>query len=146
MKGEALPEEAADITIDRLAQKISQNEPIENLKKYSFGIARLVFLERLRRYDKEKNAAETFYSQNGFHQHPDENAAHELFRECFEQLAEDEKNLLKEYFADLPFAELSRHREELSRALGISLNRLRLNVFRLRGRLESCLAKKSREK
>lgn len=146
LKGESLPEEAADITVDRVCLKISQNERIEDVTKYCFGVARLVFLERLRQFEKEKIAATTFYSQKNTNQPVSETDPLEIFRDCINSLNNQEKSLLKEYFADKQFSELKLHRENLSKSLGISLNKLRLNIFRLRERLENCVNKKLREK
>lgn len=143
LKGDFAPEEAADLTIDRLSEKISQGEEIRDLRKYGFGVARLVFLERIRRKDKEKNAAAAFYQKNG-HQFEVEKADPlEDFRDCLESLKDEEKKILKSYFADMSFSELCEHREEMSREMGISLNRLRMMIYRLREKLEKCVKKKT---
>ncbi|MCD9184866.1 MAG: sigma-70 family RNA polymerase sigma factor [Pyrinomonadaceae bacterium] len=143
LRGDFAPEEAADLTIDRLSEKIKQSEEIRDLKKYGFGVARLVFLERLRRKDKEKDAANAFYQKNGHQFEFDKSDPLENFRTCFESLSDADKALLKSYFADKPFSELSRHREEMCREMGVSPNRLRMTVYRLREKLEQCVKKKN---
>lgn len=143
LRGDFAPEEAADLTIDRLSEKVSQGEEIRDLRKYGFGVARLVFLERIRRTDKEKNAAAAFYQKNGHHFEFEKADPLENFRACLESLSDEDKALLKAYFADKPFSELSRHREEMCRELGISLNRLRMMIYRLREKLERCVKEKN---
>lgn len=145
LKGDSFPNQAADITIDRISSRILQDGNIEDLRKFSFGVARLVFLERLRRNEKEKIAITEFYSQNSSYS-IEKSDSLEVFRECFDSLNVEEKHLLKQYFADMQFNELSLHREKMSKDLDISLNRLRQNIFRLRERLERCVKKKIEEK
>ncbi|HQU82945.1 MAG TPA: hypothetical protein PKY59_07475 [Pyrinomonadaceae bacterium] len=146
LKGDSFPYQAADITIDRISSRISNNGNIEDLRKFSFGVARLVFFERLRLNEKEKLAVTTFYSQNDFHRNLEENDPLEVFRDSFNSLNDEEKHLLKNYFADMPYSELILHREQMSKDLGISLNRLRQNIFRLREKLEARVKKKIEEK
>lgn len=145
LKGDVFPEEAADKTIDRITLKLTQGENINDMKKYAFTIARLVFFERLRQAEKEKNAAAAFYQQNGNQTEAGKIDPVENFRECLAALSDEEKALLKSYFADMPFHELSLHREKMSREMGVSVNGLRMTIYRLRGRLENCVKKKNEE-
>lgn len=147
LKGDSDPEEAADVTLDRAAQKLAQNVAVENLTNYCFGIARLVFLERVRAAQKGKIAAEEF-QQNQIASAADDETTDdfEVFRECFETLPDAQRNLLQKYFAAEPFAEIAAHRAKLCREYNVSLNNLRLKVFRLRQTLENCVKNKLRQK
>ena len=139
LKGDFVADEAADETLDRVVIKFSQNSAIDNLTKYSFGVARFVFLERLRSRQKEKIAAEGFYSDKIKVKAEAEIDEFLPLRECFENLAKDEKSILQTYFADIPYSKLTKKRQQLSIKLNIPLNNLRLKVFRLRHRLEDCV-------
>ncbi len=142
IKGDADADEAADETLDRVALKLSQNAPVDNVTNYSFGAARLIFLERLRKAEKTFKAEREFYK----HRTSDENAAPQddfrFFRECFDRLNEPERRILIDYFADLPFFKLTDYREKLSREYDVSLINLRVKIYRLRVRLEDCLKNK----
>ena len=83
LKGDSEPESAADETLDRTAAKVAANTPIDNLTKYSFGVARLIFLERLRLAQKEKNAAADFYAEKTVSANENEETDDfQFFREC----------------------------------------------------------------
>ena len=139
IKGDSSPEEAADETLDRVAVKLGEAVLIENLTNYSFGVARLVFLENLRKTEKSKKALENYRAKNERQNTDEETDDFSPLRECFESLADNEKKILRAYFADLPHAELDKERRKLTALLDVSLNNLRLKVFRLRRRLEDCV-------
>lgn len=141
LKGDSDPISAADQTMDRAALKLSQNIQVENLQSYCFGIARFIFLERLKSVKKSKAAAEEFYKSTESFPNAEENN-HSFFRECFDSLNETEKNLLTNYFADLPFSKLDEYRRQMCIEKNLSLNNLRIKIFRLRRRLEDCLKNK----
>ncbi len=142
IKGDFDADEAADATLDRVAAKLAQNTKVDNLTKYSFGVARLIFLERLRTAEKAGTAQTEFYAQQKSDKTDEQTDDFSIFRECFDVLIDEEKEILKNYFADLPFANLTAHREDLSLKYNVSLNNMRLKVFRLRQRLENCLKNK----
>jgi hypothetical protein len=144
IKGDLDSLEAADLTLDRVALKISQETPIDDLTKYSFGVARLIFFERLRQSEKERKAADGFYADK-ISENIDENSdSFTHHRECFESLESEEKQLLKDYFADLPHSKQNENRSQVSVKYKISLSNLRLKVFRLRKRLEECVRNRLR--
>ncbi|MBX7174055.1 MAG: hypothetical protein K1X72_23995 [Pyrinomonadaceae bacterium] len=142
IKGDDEPEMAADETLDRVAVKVSNNVQIDDLTKYSFGVARFVFLERLKKTEKERIAVDGFYAEKTRFEIKEETDDYALQRECFENLKAEEKEFLRDYFADLPFEKSIEHREILAAKLDISTNNLRLKIFRLRQRLENCVKNK----
>jgi hypothetical protein len=142
LKGDINPGEAADETLDRVALKFSQNTEIADSTKYSFGVARLIFLERLKEAKKEEIAAKVFYTDRISLKPDKEIDEFSTLRECFNQLNVEEKTVLELYFADLPPAALCEQRKNLTIRHNITLNNLRLKVFRLRERLEKCVKNK----
>ncbi|MEP6902473.1 MAG: hypothetical protein ABJA66_12030 [Actinomycetota bacterium] len=141
IKGIHEADEAADETIDRVANKITQNTQIEDLTKYAFGVAKNIFLEKLRLAQIRTRANDEFYLKNGKSRNFGETDHLDPLRECFKSLYEDEQKLLLSYFEDLPSDELFENRQQLADRQEISLNVLRNRVSRLRRHLENCLNK-----
>lgn len=139
IKGDEMPDEAADETLDRVAIKLGEAVLIEDLTKYSFGVARLVFHENLRKTQKEKKVLENYRAESERQKFDEETDEFAPFRECFESLAGNDKSILQTYFNDLPYAELNENRQKMTDKLGVSVNSLRLKIFRLRRRLEDCV-------
>ena len=139
LKGDHEPEAAADETLDRTALKVAERAPIDNINKYSFGVARLIYLERLRLSQKEKNAAEDFYAGKQVFLMAAETDDFKFFRECFSRLPEDERHFLQTYFTDAPYEKLIETRRRLTDEAGVSINQIRVKVSRLRKRLEDCV-------
>ena len=142
IKGDAAPETAADETLDRVALKLARNAVIDDVRKYSFGAARLIFLERLRAVKKEKLAVEEYYAESNLRNESRENAESSPLQECFESLENDKKVLMKNYFADLPHAILVRQRQRLAADERVSIDQLRIKICRLRQRLKECVRNK----
>lgn len=144
LKGDGDSETAADLTLDRIADKMTQGVEIDDLKKYSIAVARFIFLERLNRAKRERNAADEFYSKKTVGQTDDAETDEQMrrWRECFQTLPAEERHLLKNYFAELPFAELNERRSQICAEKKISLNNLRLKIFRLRQLLDKCVKNK----
>jgi DNA-directed RNA polymerase specialized sigma24 family protein len=142
LKGDNNPDDAADETLDRVGKKLLQNPEIDDLTKYSFAVARFIFLERLKRSQKEKVAAEGFYADRTAIKTEAETDDFLPFRECFNSLTDKEKTVLQAYFADVSPSNLFAERRKLTEEYNISLNNLRLKVFRLRQRLENCVKEK----
>jgi DNA-directed RNA polymerase specialized sigma24 family protein len=142
LKGVSDSDKAADETIDRVAEKINEEAKIEDLRKYAFGVARFVFLERLRREQSHVRAMDAFYLKDSESKEFDVSDEVETFRECFSRLYDYERELLLKYFEDLPAAELFENRQKLAKREKIDLNALRNRISRLRKRLEECLGKR----
>ena len=139
LKGDSEPEAAADATLDRTAAKVAQNTPVGDIKKYSFGVARLIFLERRRFSQKEKIAAEDFYQGKTNASSDVENDDFYFFRECFKSLSNPDRTLLQNYFTDAPYQKIIETRHRLSDEKGFSINQLRVKISRLRKGLENCV-------
>ena len=82
IKGDETPEEAADETLDRVAARLSEAVLIEDLTKYSFGVARLVFLENLRKTQKVKKTLEDYRTENERQKADEETGSRGSRRHC----------------------------------------------------------------
>jgi DNA-directed RNA polymerase specialized sigma24 family protein len=141
LKGISAPDRAADETIDRIPERITQNTKTEDIRFIAFSVAKFVFLEKIRQEQKRLRADEGFYQKTGAVNNFAEKDEFEPLRACFKSLFEHERKLLVGYFADLAADELSEHRQNLADREGIDLNALRNRVSRLRKRLEECLGR-----
>jgi DNA-directed RNA polymerase specialized sigma24 family protein len=139
LKGVSDPDQAADETLDRIAEKINQNTKIEDLRKFAFGVARFVYLERLRKEQSRLHAVDEFYLKDSGTKEFGVSDEIENFRECFKKLYDHERELLLRYFEDLSADELFEMRRKLADREKIELNTLRNRISRLRKRLEECI-------
>jgi hypothetical protein len=139
LKGDNDPIEAADETLDRVSSKLSQSVAIEQVTNYSFGVARLVFLENLRSTQRSTNALAEYRRESERSVEDEYIDGYAPMRDCFSELSDESRNLLTSYFADLPRHRLDEERQQIAVKRGISLNGLRLKIFRLRRQLEDCV-------
>jgi DNA-directed RNA polymerase specialized sigma24 family protein len=143
-KGLAEPIQAADETIDRAADKINRETEIVDLTKFTFGIARYVFLEKMRRERIQVRAADMLFMRAADNGVSESGPELDSLRDCFRSLYPQEQKILVEYYANQDSSKNAEHRKRIAEREKISLNTLRIRVSRLRRRLEDCLAEKKR--
>lgn len=134
-----LPEDLADKSIDIVARKIDEGEQFEKLVAYFFGVARFVYKEYLRKRDRELRAyAELPTSSDDAGSVSEAEALRRACsRKCFEDLPEGDRDLMIAYCKPDGRPKQER-KQELAARLGISIENLRLRVFRIRKRLNAC--------
>ena len=142
LKGDPDGDQAADETLDRVSAKLGAEVLIEDLTKYSFGVARLVFLENLRKKQGQEKALKSYQLESSRLSVDDETDGFLQMRDCFGELSVSDRGLLHKYFADMRRSELDEERRKLAVSLSVSQNNLRLKIFRLRRRLEDCVRAK----
>ncbi|HXQ37351.1 MAG TPA: hypothetical protein VN843_25300 [Anaerolineales bacterium] len=128
------PEELADETINRVTRKLNdiQNEFTGDPARYFFGVANMIHMEYLRKKTPQPPPP------------PPDSERAELEYRCLERCIaglseEDRALLLKDYGAK--GRTQAERRKALAEELGISLNALRLRVFRIRVALKECIEK-----
>ncbi len=133
------PEECADETLDRLVRKIDNDTPIDDVRRYARGIAKLVLLEWQRRpklvsLDEGHHRA-TLWPAG-------EDDGDETLQECFDRclgaLPAESRMLILEYYVAEQRTRID-NRRRLARSLSLSDNALRSRVQRIRDRLERCV-------
>ena len=133
------PDECADETIDRLARKIHEAD-VRDVRKYAYGIARLVALERSR--GPAFSPVEELPAMalaTGPEPAPDDGSRlHDCFDRCLAEMPDENRSLILRYYDGERSAKIS-NRRRLASALGVSDNALRSRVQRLRDRLEECV-------
>ena len=129
------PEECADEAIDRLAHKLGETD-VQDVRKYAYGIARLVALERRRGpvfapVDEIPSPAQAPADDGA-------SEVHDCFDRCLSELPEDGRRLVLDYYEGERSAKIS-NRRRLATLLGVTDTALRNRVQRLRDRLEQCV-------
>ncbi len=136
------PEECADETLDRLAQKLGSESEIEihDVRRYARGIARLVLLEWQRR-PTVVSLADDPRAVNLAAPSPrddDEEPVQECLSRCLAELPSQSRALVLSYYVAERRAKID-NRRRLAQTFGISESALRNRMQRLRSRLERCV-------
>lgn len=131
------PDECADEALDRLAHKLGDTD-VQDVRKYAYGIARLVFLERRRGpvFSPVDDLPASTLAAAG--QPPGDTGIHDCFDRCLASLPEDGRRLILGYYEGERSAKIS-NRRRIAAMLGVTDTALRNRVQRLRDRLEQCV-------
>lgn len=124
------PENLADETIARLLKNVRAGQEIsaDNPYSYVYAIASNVFKEFVR--DKKKSGVTTEIEEIKDRTLP--MPAMDCKRQCLEQLTAEKQELLARYYLDPD------DRNEIAREYGLSLNALRLQIYRIKAGLRRC--------
>ncbi len=142
-KGLTDPVQAADVTIDRAALKITGGAIVPDVDKYCFGIARNVARERLRIIIRENSAHQKSIENPIGSSDEQVKRIDNLLQPCFEQLTVEDQQLLEEYCRDIRGRARSIHRRQLAENMKTTVLALRMRVTRLRTKLTDCVKKHS---
>ena len=141
-----MSEELTDIVFDRVLQKISEGEKIQNVAAYSATIAQFVFKEYLRSNQRQSQLIEESPEVQNIKAKETiiEDSAADLRQTCFDKCLtefsqEDRKFIIAYYDTDEKTMIASRKR--LAEQLGTNLNTLRIRACRLKSKLENCTLK-----
>ena len=139
-RGTAFPEDNADETLNRAARKLESGEAIEDLRRFVFGIARLLCLELHRSEERNRAAlAEIPNVQNA----DDADAINRQTRldcleTCLAKLSGEDRSFIVDYYQGEKITKIA-NRKTLLERLKLSPGGLRMRALRLRERLENCL-------
>ena len=127
-------EELADETIDRVIAKIDglAKTYVGDPRAYFYGVGRNVYLEWTRRPSIPPPQPLPGTDPAG------DDIEYESLEECLGRLPQKDRDLIVEYYQDEKQAKID-HRKGLAERLGITLNTLRIRVYRIRARLEECI-------
>jgi DNA-directed RNA polymerase specialized sigma24 family protein len=131
------PDECADEALDRLARKLDQT-PVEDVRKYAYGIARMVALERRRGPSFAPLDETPVVRLTAPTPVVETNPLHHCFDRCLAELPEESRMLLLQYYEGERSAKIS-NRRRLASMFGLTETALRSRVQRLRDRLEDCV-------
>jgi DNA-directed RNA polymerase specialized sigma24 family protein len=137
-RGCTCPEELADVTFDRVAQRLAGGLTLQRNDPYAYfcGVAHHVFQEVLRSEARKGKALESadWPPANPEEDEPDFRLDH--LRRCLDKLGSLQRRLLLDYYRD---DRRIQSRKDLCTEMGIELNALRIRVHRLRKKVESCI-------
>ena len=136
--GSLEPGRDADETLDRLARKLREGHVIRDVPAYVHGLARNVLREAWRRARREEGARETL--RLALPSPPASGRLWSCFDRCLAALEPDRAELLVAYYSASRSSNRA-WRAELAASRGLSLNALRIRVFRAREALRESLAR-----
>ncbi|HXE80134.1 MAG TPA: sigma factor-like helix-turn-helix DNA-binding protein [Vicinamibacterales bacterium] len=139
-RGDPFPDEAADEVLDRMARRIAEGEPVQNLRLYALGTARLVRLERLRdpsarSHSLEEARAWTIPAAADVEA---DSALQSCLDRCLEALPADARTVIVRYYMHERSARIA-ERARLASELGLTPSAMRNRAQRIRDRLEECV-------
>ena len=139
--GSDVPDIDADETINRVTRRIFEGENVYNLIGYIYGIAKLVHAESLKLQNRRQVLDEELFTE------PPSIGAHvelENYQDCLDRclgcLSDDEREVISEYYRHIKIEKID-SRKRLATRLGLSLNALRVKMYRQRMNLEACVEK-----
>lgn len=137
-RGILRPEVAADETLDRVARRLEESEPVAKVESYAYGVARLVLFEQLRLQDREQHAtAALAREQVAGRDTSEEERRDACLSRCLQALPAADRDLIVAYYDANGAAREARQR--LAERLGIRYATLKTRAHRVRLRLELCL-------
>jgi RNA polymerase sigma factor (sigma-70 family) len=138
------PEELADETLERVLQKLCQGTEVSDLIRYSYGVAKNIFHEHLRRERAKQKYVEAEKHRSGPDPSDDTDDAAlreqrlQYLEDCLARLSEQGRSLLSEYYKFTGQLKLD-HRKKMAEELNISREALTLRVFHLKRKLKKCI-------
>jgi hypothetical protein len=136
-RGSALPEELADLTINRVAQKLPEIQAtyMGEPARYFCGVAANIFRESLRK-PKIPAVTRPIAAPLG----EDGELDYACLEECIEKLSLWERDLVISYYQEEKHEKID-NRRKLAERLGLGLNALRIRACHIRARLRDCVEK-----
>jgi RNA polymerase sigma factor (sigma-70 family) len=152
-RGRADPEGLTDEVFDRVAKKVKEIRPtyVGDPRLYFRAVANNVVKEDLKKARTQVSLDESELPEpiTTERDEDDSEDIEECLRSCLQKLSAENRKLIVEYFAKEKQAKID-HRSELAQQFGISVENLRVRVYRIRvslqGCIEHCLKSKAQQK
>jgi RNA polymerase sigma factor (sigma-70 family) len=131
-----------DEVFDRVGKRVRhlrqtyQGDP----RRYFYGVARYVIKESAKKVKTQVSVDDLSLAANSAVQEEDETwkMREDCLQSCLQTLSSEKRELILAYYAKELQAKID-HRVEIARRLGISLQTLRVRVYRIRAALEQCI-------
>ena len=143
LRGVADPVQCADEVLDRAARRIAEGADVPDIDKFCLGIARFIIKEQWRIDTRESAAFLQFLVQHNSVSEDDLNRF-SLMQSCFDQLPQNDRELLNSYCGAPPGRARAEHRRKLAEDRHSNVSALRIRVTRLRRGLDDCVREMSR--
>jgi DNA-directed RNA polymerase specialized sigma24 family protein len=131
------PESLADRTIDVAIRKIADIPAEAQPIAYLLGIAKYVFLEYLKNLENEETVNDDIPKHREYSQLEVERK-HACLDRCLNELPEDDRTILLEYYSQTKRAKIELHRQ-LAKRRNLKPNALRNQIYRLNQRMSRCI-------
>ena len=134
------PEELTDEVFDRVSRKVHEVRPTYegDPRNYFRAVANNVIKEELKKI-KTRISLEGVDQAQPETQVDDEAAnMEECLQSCLQDLSSEKRQLILAYYAKEKQAKID-HRSDLAQQLGMSVQTLRVNVYRIRTSLQKCV-------
>jgi DNA-directed RNA polymerase specialized sigma subunit, sigma24 homolog len=135
------PEGLTDEVFDRVAKKVHEVRPtyVGDPRLYFRAVARNLIKENFKKIKTHLSIEDVDLSFEQITETEDDIVGiEECLQSCLRELSADKLELILGYYAKQKQAKID-HRNELARRLEISVETLRVRVFRIRASLEECI-------
>ena len=139
-RGSLAPEDDADETISRVATRLEQ-EVVQNLNAYFYGVARFVLLEEGRERARRRDSIDVESIDLPAPREPNDDERMAWLEKCLDALPPASRRLLLAYYQE-DKGDKIRHRRRLAESFGIPINALRIRLHRLRATVEECVKRR----
>jgi len=145
-RGAFPPDQLADKTIDRMAEKVAEKkavgEEIQNINAYSRSVAYYIYREWLERgHDHKQEPVEDYEhmlpAQNPSNDNHTDEIRLECQRKCLQELPGKSVEIIGEYFMGAGRDRIN-HRKAMAKRMGISRTALGNRIARLLRKLREC--------
>jgi RNA polymerase sigma factor (sigma-70 family) len=141
-RGCADPEGLSDEVFDRVARKVHEIKPTYegDPRLYFRAVANNLVKEDLKRVKTLVSLEGVDLPEPATHQHEQEKAAamEECLQLCLQRISAANRELIVSYYAKEKQAKID-HRSELAQRFGVSVETLRVKVYRIRASLQECI-------
>jgi|SRR5215213_3762267 len=136
------PEGLTDEVFDRVAKKVHEVRAtyIGDPRLYFRAVANNLVKEYLKRAKNQVSLEEPELPEPTTTESDEDDAENmeECLRSCLQKLSADKRKLIVDYYAKEKQAKID-HRSELAQEFGISIETLRVKVYRIRVSLQECI-------
>ena len=138
---ESHADDLADLTLDRVAQKLAAGEQVDNLNSFAAGVARFVLLEHSRKNKLDAVGDDLPEVAIGpdIDSFDDPEPRLRCLRRCVTNFSDEDKVLVVGYYDTDAGEKMKNARKRLAEQVGLTMNAMKVRACRLRMRLESCI-------
>ena len=145
------PDDLADETLTRVARRMEEEGAItsDTPAHYCYIVARFVFLEHLRKAEREEYLDEVstgrlmrhvFSSPDANQEQREKERRMECLERCSREIEPGHRELILSYYCGEQRAKID-NRRAMAEKLKITMNALSIRAFRIRDKLETCVHK-----
>ena len=135
------PEGLTDEVFDRVAKKVQEVKPsyVGDPRLYFLAVANNLIKENFRKIKTHASLEDIDLARQLTTEGEQDDAdIHDCLDTCLRKLSSEQRELIVEYYAKEKQVKID-HRSELAQRFGISVETLRVRVFRIRSSLEECI-------